>query len=158
MRTILPLAPLALVVLALHTSAAQAANPPGTGDINGDGVADILMGDDGATPGRPGAGAVRVVFGAKGAKRSLKLAKGFRIIGAAAHDGLARDGDYMRGIAGDVNGDGLDDVIVGDSASPQGRKRAGAAYVVFGKRDTRDVDLAALGDAGLEIQGPVAGG
>ncbi len=40
--------------------------------------------------------------------------------------------DVGRAVAGDVNGDGLADLIVGaDSADPGGNNKAGESYVVF---------------------------
>ena len=50
--------------------------------------------------------------------------------------------------AGDVNGDGLDDVIVGATQAAGGD---GAAYVVFGKKTTDPVNLGllSLSHAGL---------
>src|SRR5207253_40006 len=93
---------------------------------------------------------------------------GFRIDGAAAGDhagvGLAP--------AGDVNSDGLADVLVGapgvdvPGASPDdpGANRdnelargAGAAYVVFGKTDSNPVELATLGTGGYRISGAAEG-
>ena len=51
------------------------------------------------------------------------------IQGAAAYD---RSGSSVSG-AGDVDGDGIDDLIIGASgADPNGRDDAGASYVVFG--------------------------
>jgi hypothetical protein len=44
--------------------------------------------------------------------------------------------------AGDVNGDGLDDLIIGaHHANPSGEKKAGKSYVVFGKQDTYPIEL-----------------
>ena len=64
--------------------------------------------------------------------------------------------------AGDVNGDGIDDLIIGaDSADPSDQSNAGASYVVFGKPSGFDAsfDLASLtandadGSAGFVING-----
>ena len=59
--------------------------------------------------------------------------------------------------AGDVNGDGIGDVIVGAwRADPGGRVNAGTSYVVFGRTGgfPVSVDLAALdGSNGFQILG-----
>ena len=76
------------------------------------------------------------------------------ILGGARRDSA---GTSVSG-AGDVNGDGIDDLIIGAfSASPKGRRRAGASYVVFGAAAglPPSVDLAT--DADLVIQGDAAG-
>jgi hypothetical protein len=57
---------------------------------------------------------------------------GFVINGESAGD---RNG-YSVSSAGDVNGDGLGDLIVGaHAADPSGKSRTGKSYVVFGKKD-----------------------
>lgn len=56
--------------------------------------------------------------------------------------------------AGDVNGDGLGDLLVGVPwADPLGRRDAGSAYVVFGRRTPARIDLGRLGAAGLHLAG-----
>ena len=67
------------------------------------------------------------------AQETIDLATDAELIiqGAAAND---RSGISVSG-AGDVNGDGIDDLIIGaDRAAPNGRSYAGASYVVFGTR------------------------
>ncbi len=77
---------------------------------------------------------------------------GFVINGIDPYD---RSGESVSG-AGDVNGDGLADVIVGAPfADPGGNSSAGESYVVFGKADTAPVNLSdvAGGTGGFVING-----
>ena len=127
------------------------------GDVNGDGLADVVVGAPLAFHGRSLSGSAFVVFGrASDARVDLTAlgAGGFRIDGAKAND---KAGEAVSG-AGDVNADGLADVVVGArSADPSSRTNAGSAWVVFGKATSATVDLNALGAGGFRIDGAVAG-
>jgi hypothetical protein len=59
--------------------------------------------------------------------------------------------------AGDVNGDGLDDLIVGAYfADPSHKLSAGKSYVVFGKANSGAINLSAIADACLTINNKAA--
>ena len=128
------------------------------GDVNGDGRADVLVGAlFGDHNLRESSGSAYVVFGAS-ATASVDLAalgdRGFRIDGAAARDFT---GEAIAP-AGDVNGDGKGDVLVGATfADNNGRESSGSAYVVYGKSSASTIDLAALGEQGIRIDGAAAG-
>jgi hypothetical protein len=133
------------------------------GDVNGDGFDDLIVGADLADPnGNLFSGASYVVFGkASGFVSNINLSaldgtNGFKISGVATLD---RSGDSVAS-AGDVNGDGFDDVIVGAwTADPHGVYDAGASYVVFGKASgfAPNIDLSALdGTNGFKISGVAA--
>jgi FG-GAP repeat len=128
------------------------------GDLNGDGRGDVLVGARGADNNdRAGSGSAYVVFG-KDAPTNVDLSAlghaGFRIDGAAAGDRAA----FAVAGAGDVNGDGLADVVVGAHfADNNDREDSGSAYVVFGKDAPTNVDLAALRHGGFRIDGAAAG-
>ncbi|GJM08259.1 MAG: hypothetical protein DHS20C11_05350 [Lysobacteraceae bacterium] len=125
----------------------------GAGDVNGDGLADIVIGAHLADPyDRAAAGMSYVVFGKTDSDPVdlSTLVGGFAIFGAAAGD---QSGFSVSG-AGDVNGDGLDDVIIGAPyVEPAGGFRVGASYVIFGKTDEAKVLVDALGDDGFAIHG-----
>jgi hypothetical protein len=132
------------------------------GDLNGDGFDDLIVGATGADPGgRNGAGESYVVFGKSGFTSSIDLSSfdgtdGFRLNGVDAND---RSGKSVSN-AGDVNGDGFDDLIVGAAgADPGGRDSAGESYVVFGKSGfTSSIDLSSLdGTNGFRLDGIDAG-
>jgi hypothetical protein len=114
----------------------------GAGDVNGDGIDDVIIGASRADPGgNEEAGESYVVFGStQGFPPVFRLARlypagggdgsrGFVLTGIDAHD---YSGESVSA-AGDVNGDGIDDLIVGAPGGDSGGdSNAGESYVVFG--------------------------
>ena len=127
------------------------------GDINGDGIDDLIIG---ASNANSGAGESYVVFGGKNkitTTKGLDLSalngkNGFKINGIDSGD---QSGTSVSG-AGDVNGDGINDIIIGARfASPNG-PASGESYVVFGNKNGFEdtLDLSNLdGTNGFTING-----
>ncbi|AFY82378.1 putative Ig domain-containing protein [Oscillatoria acuminata] len=136
-------------------------NVSSAGDINNDGYNDLLIGTRfGDGPGdRPGAGQGYVVFGGPDIGpvidlRDLDGTNGFAIYGIDPGDAIGR----ALSNAGDLNGDGFDDIVIGSrfaNGPNNNREGAGETYVIFGGTEFNpSIDLANLdGTNGLTIFG-----
>jgi hypothetical protein len=104
------------------------------GDLNGDGYGDLLVGAPWATRGEREIGAVYVVNGGEDLPENLLAAHpeefGVEFLGSMRRGAL---GTALSG-AGDVDGDGLDDFIVGAPGHNNTAFR-GDAFLVYGARD-----------------------
>ncbi|HEU0099687.1 MAG TPA: M10 family metallopeptidase C-terminal domain-containing protein [Allosphingosinicella sp.] len=115
----------------------------GAGDVNGDGLQDMILGTS--------QGRAYVILGRAGGAATIDVNNlgtgGFVIQGVPF-------GELVGG-AGDVNGDGFDDIIVGAPFDPRGGTDSGGAYVIYGKANpSGTVDVATLADsAGYFLQG-----
>jgi hypothetical protein len=129
------------------------ASVSGAGDVNGDGLDDLIVGTYGAAP------SSYVVFGKADTSAVFLsevgvVADGFKLDGETIGD----DSGFSVSGAGDVNADGLADVIVGARRADANGDQSGRSYVVFGKADAQTVRLSeiAAGTGGFALDGEVA--
>jgi hypothetical protein len=101
------------------------------GDMNGDGVPDVVVGAPGDNDNGTDRGALWVLFlnndGTVQTQQKISdLSGGFN---AGLHDNDQFGGAVAR--IGDLNGDGITDIVVGASGDDDGGDNRGAAYILF---------------------------
>ncbi|TKJ28682.1 hypothetical protein CEE39_09875, partial [bacterium (candidate division B38) B3_B38] len=103
-----------------------------SGDVDGDGHDDIIIGALGASPGgRLYAGETYVIFGSSSSPSTFDLSTKLADITVCGDD--ANDFSGHAVACGDVNFDGYCDIIVGSPwADPGGRSSAGDTYLIAG--------------------------
>ncbi|RNC83371.1 MAG: T9SS C-terminal target domain-containing protein [Balneola sp.] len=141
----------------------QSGKAVASGDINGDGIDDVIIGVDRADPNGTSSGETYVVFGQTSFDASIDLSSldgsnGFTLNGVGAGD---QSGFAVA--SGDVNGDRINDVIIGApiANNTAGVNLSGMTYVVFGDTTTFDasIDLSSLdGDTGFALDGTYTSG
>ena len=128
------------------------------GDVDGDGIPDLLVGSHLEPANGEDSGVAWLLHGPLPPEGRLAESASAWLVGASGYD---RAGDEVAA-AGDINGDGLADLLIGAPTSSSGATEAGAAYLAMapfdGEVDLNDVHAKFVGriekdDAGAAIAG-----
>ena len=121
------------------------------GDVNGDDVDDLLIGAPDNDSGGVNAGAAYIVYGPADPGNMSLTDANVTLVGESDSDRAGWSVSY----AGDVNNDGLADVIVGAPGNDSTAQNAGAAYVVLGNESM--ASSLNLTDADVKLVGETEG-
>lgn len=119
------------------------------GDVNADGYDDILIGANNVDA---GAGAAYLLYGQSTPFASSSLSIAVQFTG----EGEAHFAGDPISAAGDINGDGYDDLLVGANNNNELVNGGGAVYVIYGKAAT--YSSASLSSAPIQLNGMVENG
>lgn len=134
----------------IATGDASGQNISGLGDINSDGIADLMLTAPEVDSNLEDTGEAYVIYGRNTSENPFEpvvelqsmrppfgqepdRSLGFIITGADENEALGSAGSG----AGDVNGDGINDIILGAVGSEAGGTFSGRAYVIFGRPQNR---------------------
>jgi hypothetical protein len=116
------------------------------GDVNGDGLNDVFAG-------------LGVIFGSRISRdvNMSRLGRGAFFLERLWMDRGSDGAGTSVAPAGDLNGDGLADFLVGaPNTDFRGRSYAGVTHVIYGKKDHSNIPLRRLGRFGYRIGGSTA--
>jgi hypothetical protein len=130
------------------------------GDVNGDGFSDFLISATQNDEAAENAGQVYLILGKENPDwgRDFNLADSdASFIGEGQEDRIGRSASYI----GDINGDGLDDFMIGSISSDDGGIDAGESYLFLGRaeanwgmdRPVSDADASFVGENAYDESG-----
>jgi hypothetical protein len=116
-----------------------------SGDVNGDGTNDVLIGAPGNDVGGDNTGTIYILYGDLGASATIEASSiGDFLMGEEEEDGV---GSVMA--VADLDGDGVDEILVGAGSNSGGGPSAGALYIVQGPSN----GAIELSDADIKFDG-----
>ncbi len=134
------------------------------GDVNGDTYDDFLIGASGNDDGGDGAGQTYLILGSPTAAWGMDFDLSNADASFWGEDADDHSGRPVSG-AGDVNGDGYDDILIGAYLDDDGGSQAGQTYLILGKpsgwamdTDLSTADASFWGEDGNDLSGSSVSG